>query len=187
MTSPKQSLSANVPREYRRFYSLNLLLARYQPLENLERDEAIIENRQSCKYYTTRDFSPHRFYKHITSPLGPIVGTEPQLDAAPDVTEPALPPVAPPDPSSYFVSWACCLPVEGHTRSIVCDLQRGSFAFIPNIVVDILALCRNKTLEEVYAYYEHQQDAQIQEYLAYLVAHDFGFFSTTPQRFPEMS
>jgi SPASM domain peptide maturase of grasp-with-spasm system len=195
MTSPKQPFGKTIARGERRFYSLNVLLADYEPVATLERDEAILENKQPCRQYDTRDFSDHRFHKHITTPLGPIDGTAPRLDAFPDIAADRSPPpaasgvapVAGPDPGMYFVSWACCLPVEGHARSIVCDLQRGTFAFIPNIVVDLLALCRDRTIEQLHAHYGHQYDRQIDEYLAYLIAHDFGFFSPTPQRFPPIS
>ena len=40
--------------------------------------------------------------------------------------------------NTYFKLFASCIPVLGVERSIVCDLQRSNFLFIPNILVEIL-------------------------------------------------
>jgi SPASM domain peptide maturase of grasp-with-spasm system len=89
--------------------------------------------------------------------------------------------------SRYFLCYACCIPVQGHARSILCDLQRGSFLFIPNILVEILELCREHTVEEVHAHFGNEHDEQIDEYLQYLIDQQYGFYTTEPQRFPLMS
>src|SRR5215203_3690321 len=87
----------------------------------------------------------------------------------------------------HFLCYACCIPVQGYARSIVCDLQRGSFLFIPNVLVEILELCRTNTVEEVYAHYDHEHDRQIDEYLQYLIDHQYGFYTDEPHLFPAMS
>ncbi|WP_338865075.1 grasp-with-spasm system SPASM domain peptide maturase [Myxococcus stipitatus] len=88
--------------------------------------------------------------------------------------------------SSYFVCFACCLPVRGHTRSILCDVQQGTFLFIPNVLVDILEMSRERTVDDIKAHYGHEHDARIDEYLAFLVEKNQGFFTQTPQRFPPL-
>jgi SPASM domain peptide maturase of grasp-with-spasm system len=88
--------------------------------------------------------------------------------------------------SRYFLCYACCIPVRGHSRAIVCDLQRGGFVFIPNVLVDILELSRERTVEEIHAHYGHEHDAQINEYFDFLAQKDYGFYSDTPQRFPPL-
>jgi SPASM domain peptide maturase of grasp-with-spasm system len=89
--------------------------------------------------------------------------------------------------NKYFLCYACCIPVQGHTRSILCDLQRGSFLFIPNVLAEILELCREHTVQEIHALYDHQHDEQIDEYFQYLIDQDCGFYTDEPQRFPAMS
>ena len=87
----------------------------------------------------------------------------------------------------YFLPYACCVPVQGAARSILCDLQRGSFLFIPNILVEILELCREHSIEQIHAHYDHGHDEQIDEYFQYLVDQQYGFYTDEPQRFPPMS
>ncbi|GEN08099.1 SPASM domain peptide maturase, grasp-with-spasm system [Myxococcus fulvus] len=89
--------------------------------------------------------------------------------------------------SRYFTCYACCIPVRGHTRSILCDLQQASFIFIPNVLVDILEMSREKTVEDIKAAYDHAHDAQIDSYFAFLLQKDYGFFTENPQRFPPMN
>ena len=44
-----------------------------------------------------------------------------------------------------FALFACCIPVKGARRSTLCDLQRGSFQFIPNGLYEILTEHAGKT------------------------------------------
>ncbi|HEY4572343.1 MAG TPA: hypothetical protein VIJ26_00200 [Thermoanaerobaculia bacterium] len=37
-----------------------------------------------------------------------------------------------------FQLFACCLPVKGARRSLLCDVQRQAFQFIPNGLYEIL-------------------------------------------------
>jgi SPASM domain peptide maturase of grasp-with-spasm system len=76
--------------------------------------------------------------------------------------------------------------VQGAVRSVLCDLQRGSFLFIPNVLVEILALCREHTIEEIRARYGNEHDAQIDEYFQYLIDQGYGFYTDEPQRFPPL-
>jgi SPASM domain peptide maturase of grasp-with-spasm system len=89
--------------------------------------------------------------------------------------------------SKYFLCYACCIPVRGHTRSIVCDLQRGTFVFIPNVLVDILEMSRERSVQEIHAHYDHAHDEQIDAYFEFLIEKNLGFYTETPQRFPPMS
>jgi SPASM domain peptide maturase of grasp-with-spasm system len=86
----------------------------------------------------------------------------------------------------YFLCYACCIPVRGAVRAALCDLQRGSFLLIPNVLVEILALCRKHTVAEIRAHYGNEHDAQIDEYFQYLIEERYGFYTDEPQRFPAM-
>jgi len=89
--------------------------------------------------------------------------------------------------NKHFLCYACCIPVRGHARSIICDLQRSSFLFIPNVLVDILAMSRERTIQEIYVYYGHEHDGEIDAYFQHLIDHNYGFYTEEPQRFPPMS
>ena len=212
MTRRKKPFSASLAQADRRFHSLNLLLADYEPIVDLARDEAILDNKQPASRYGSRDYADNRFYKALSTPLGPMAPDEREAQAAPGDAVPASSPVAaraqgpvqatapgaealaaPPaagpvlDPDKYFVLWACCLAVDGYSRSLVCDLQRSTFTFIPNVLVEILELCKDRPIAAVYEHYQHQHDRQIDEYLQFLIGKEYGFLAASPQRFPAMS
>lgn len=85
---------------------------------------------------------------------------------------------------NYFVLFACCIPVKGHSRSTICDLQRNSFELVPNVIHEILTEHPGKSIQEICAAYDHEYDEEIQEYFQFLVSKNYGFYSNEPQKFP---
>ena len=73
MTAPKDRFARALLPHERRLYSLNLLLAGYEPIASLARDEELLARREPATRYGARDFAPHRFGKHVTTPL-PLLG-----------------------------------------------------------------------------------------------------------------
>ena len=51
--------------------------------------------------------------------------------------------------NNYFKLFACCITVVGAERSIICDIQRGSFEFIPNDFLEILISYKNDNFEDI--------------------------------------
>ena len=86
----------------------------------------------------------------------------------------------------YFVLFACCIPVKGHSRSTICDLQRNSFELIPNILFEILTEHEGKAMDTIFAAYHHEYNREIEEYLDFLVEKEYGFYSAEPQSFPKL-
>ena len=91
----------------------------------------------------------------------------------------SLPPREP-----VFRLFACCIPVKGARRSVVCDLQRQSFQFIPNGLYEILTEHAGETSADIKAFYGHEFDVEIDEYFDFLLHHELGFWTTDPDRFP---
>ena len=89
-------------------------------------------------------------------------------------------------PEAVFSLFACCLPVQGARRSLVCDLQRQSFQFIPNGLYEILTEHAGKTAAGIKAAYDHEYDEEIDEYFEFLLGHEFGFWCADPERFPAL-
>jgi SPASM domain peptide maturase of grasp-with-spasm system len=85
-----------------------------------------------------------------------------------------------------FVLFACCVPVKGARRSALCDLERQSAQPIPNGLYEILTEHAGKTTGEIKEVYGHEYDREIDEYFEFLLAHEFGFFSREPDRFPPL-
>jgi len=85
---------------------------------------------------------------------------------------------------SRFSLFACCVPVQGARRSVICDLQRQTFHFIPNGLYEILSEHAGATVAEIKAAYDHEYDLEIDEYFDFLLEHELGFWCDDPQRFP---
>lgn len=87
----------------------------------------------------------------------------------------------------YFQLYANCIPVQGASRSTVCDLQRQRYVLIPNGLYAILTEHDRSTLDEIKTAYGHEHDDVIDEYFAFLAEEDLGFWCDEPDAFPEMS
>ena len=85
-----------------------------------------------------------------------------------------------------FSLFACCVPVQGARRSVICDLQRQNFHFIPNGLYEILTEHAGATVEEIQAAYDHEYDEEIAEYFDFLLEHEMGFWCEDLERFPSI-
>lgn len=83
--------------------------------------------------------------------------------------------------------FASCISVKGANRSIICDLQRNSYVFIPNDIHDVLEIHDGKKLNEVKEFYDNQCDEILDEYFDFLLKNEFVFFTDYPELFPKMS
>jgi SPASM domain peptide maturase of grasp-with-spasm system len=87
----------------------------------------------------------------------------------------------------YFKLFACCIPVKGAKRSIICDLQRKEFKAIPNDLYKILATQQNLPVTAIKLAYNNLYDNEIDEYFDFLTSHEFGFWTDTPDLFPPLA
>jgi SPASM domain peptide maturase of grasp-with-spasm system len=88
----------------------------------------------------------------------------------------------------YFKLFAHCIAVKGASRSIICDLQRHYFHFIPNALYHILTEAP-KTYDELILLYGAEQCDIITEYYTFLQQHEYGFYFTKEELdlFPPLS
>jgi SPASM domain peptide maturase of grasp-with-spasm system len=85
-----------------------------------------------------------------------------------------------------FRLFACCVAVRGARRSVICDLGRQTYRFIPNGLFEILTEHRDKTLPAIKAHFEHRFDRQIDRYFAALADEELGFWCDEPESFPDL-
>ncbi|UOU97827.1 grasp-with-spasm system SPASM domain peptide maturase [Chryseobacterium daecheongense] len=86
-----------------------------------------------------------------------------------------------------FKLYSNCIPVKGKNRSLICDLQRGNFEFIPNGLYDILKSYNGKkSVDEIKSIFENQYDDIIDEYFDFLLEKEFVFYTQNPNYFPKM-
>jgi len=82
--------------------------------------------------------------------------------------------------------FASCIPVKGAERSLICDLQRNRFDFIPNDLCEILILHEGKSTTEIKYIYNNLYDEIIDEYIDFLLEKEYVFFTHHPNWFPKM-
>lgn len=88
----------------------------------------------------------------------------------------------------YFILFGNCIPVKGAKRSIVCDLQRGTFDFIPNDLYNILVNFKNTSFIAIKDKFGVENEKVITEYFSFLVEQSYGFFADNNEDvFPEIS
>lgn len=78
----------------------------------------------------------------------------------------------------YFKLFADCIPVKGVVRSVLYDLGREDFRLIPNELYHILIEHHAKTIKSIKTHYNNEQDNIIDEYFAFLIENEFGFYCT---------
>jgi len=86
--------------------------------------------------------------------------------------------------NKYFILYASCIPVKGHKRSVLCDLQRDDFVFIPNDLYGILTEHRTKSVDELKLYYNNGCNTEIDEYFDFLLKNEYGFWNDNLEEFP---
>ena len=114
------------------------------------------------------------FYKQISRTVQPVAALEADLLAAPSIELPAATTVEI-QPDKIFTLFACCIPVKGATRSIICDIQRQHFDFIPNALYQLLTDHKQQSYGAIVAHYGDENEAVIAEYFQFLAASEYGF------------
>jgi len=85
-----------------------------------------------------------------------------------------------------FRLYANCLPVCGARRSVICDVQRQRYSFIPNQLYKILMDLQGRTVDEIKAVYGYSHDSVIDSYFEFLLSNGYGFYSDDPAAFPAL-
>lgn len=80
---------------------------------------------------------------------------------------------------NYFNRFACCLVNYGHTRSIICDVQRNNYFLIPNsLYILLIEEFPNFSIEEIYDNYGKENEKHLKDYLNFLLVNEIGFIDT---------
>ncbi|MFY8188681.1 MAG: grasp-with-spasm system SPASM domain peptide maturase [Flavobacterium sp.] len=90
---------------------------------------------------------------------------------------------------NFFKLHTNCKITKGYSRSIIQDIQRQDFVFIPNSLVDVIEyLKEKKTINQVKEIFLNKENDTIDEYLLFLEDNEFGFFIGYEEfvLFPEM-
>ncbi|MEL6672691.1 MAG: grasp-with-spasm system SPASM domain peptide maturase [Bacteroidota bacterium] len=135
----------------------------------------------------------HPFHKFIskTVNLNKLrVKVEDEREQEPEANEskraaqpPAMGSYAPGD--QYFYLFACCLPVKGFRRTLICDIGRQDYYIVPNSMHEFLKLCRKHTYGELKQLYADSTES-LHQYLRFLLQEELGVFVDDLGRFPDI-
>lgn len=89
----------------------------------------------------------------------------------------------------YLMLFACCIPVKGASRSIICDIQRNDFVFIPNFFYDIFIMDNIipfEKLTEKYSEFENFIE-EFNKVIETLLRKEYLFYTNEPTNFSPIS
>ena len=88
----------------------------------------------------------------------------------------------------HFRLYANCIPVQGVSESIICDLENGAYVRIPNLLYMVLVKNQNSCLnvQELKDYYKNKYDKGIDAFLDFLSKNGLGHFTDSPELFPDI-
>lgn len=91
--------------------------------------------------------------------------------------------------NSYFVLYSNCIPVKGVKRSIIYDLTRNHFSFIPNDLFLILTKYSKKNIDYIVKKFGSENKKVIQEYFEFLIAKEYIYLCDKKEKklFPKLS
>lgn len=78
----------------------------------------------------------------------------------------------------YITLYACCIPVRGKQRSLICDLQRVKYDLIPNSLVDIIDQLSENSLSELKRGFDEDDLKTFDDYISFLIENEYAFYST---------
>lgn len=84
----------------------------------------------------------------------------------------------------YIHVFSCCIPVKGHERGAIYDLQREEIELVPNTMIEFLDYIKNKKVSSILK--EFESDIMAKTYLDFLEKNEFIFYSNT-DFFPELA
>lgn len=89
--------------------------------------------------------------------------------------------------NQVFKLFANCIPVKGYKRSIVYDLQRSDFSFIPNELFELLTDYKHLSKAELKDLYPDDGET-IDEYYSFLIQKEYGFWCSREElnSFPDL-
>lgn len=83
--------------------------------------------------------------------------------------------------------FASCIPVKGFNRSIICDLQRNSYSYIPNDMFDIIFQYNGKSILDIKEKIDVEDFEVLDSYFKFLHENEFIFFTKKPEYFPKIN
>lgn len=88
---------------------------------------------------------------------------------------------------NFFILFACCIPVKGAKRSIICDVQRREYIKIPNALYIILTEYKDRSIGWIKNQFDTKGQQIISAYFDQLIEREYGFISPSYKEFPKLN
>jgi SPASM domain peptide maturase of grasp-with-spasm system len=75
----------------------------------------------------------------------------------------------------YTKFFACCIPVKGAKRAIICDFQRNKYDFVPIDFIDIIIETSYNKISSIISKYGKENQEILLEYYKILLEREYGF------------
>lgn len=85
-----------------------------------------------------------------------------------------------------FKLFASCIPVNGASRYVICDLQRSELFIIPEGLYTILVEYENWNIQDIKSVFENEFDDHIDNHFDFLIKNELGFMTSEPEKFPKI-
>ena len=83
--------------------------------------------------------------------------------------------------NKFFVLFASCIPVKGAKRSIICDIDRHTYIFIPNSMYDfLLKYEKSYQLKKLYSLFSSEEKEILDSYFDFLETNELIFLYQYP-------
>ncbi len=86
----------------------------------------------------------------------------------------------------YFKLYACCIPVKGYIQTALCDIHRNKYYLFSNDLFGFINEAKEFSVDELKAKYGEDYDEIIASLFSLLVGQNIGFYTDTPELFPDM-
>ena len=86
----------------------------------------------------------------------------------------------------YFKLYACCIPVRGYVQTALCDIHRNKYYLFSNDLFSFIEEAKENPIDTLKAKHGKNYVEVIAPLFALLVGQNVGFYTDTPELFPDM-
>ncbi len=87
----------------------------------------------------------------------------------------------------YLITFAHCIVVKGARRSIICDIQRSGYEFVPNTMSDFLQQARKEPIKSILDNFDADEKSIAETYIDFLIRRQYAFLTSNPEYFPPLN
>lgn len=87
---------------------------------------------------------------------------------------------------NVFKLYQNCIPVNGASQNVICDLQRSEVIYINDFQYRILKEFKDNTIGEIQEEIGSEEIQKVLDFFDYLINRELGFWCDSPEHFPDI-